>query len=143
MNVQQISVFLENRAGRLANIAAVLKNNRINIRTLTIAETNDYGVLRMIVNKPDDTVAILKAEGFMVKQNPMIAVEIDDREGIMYDIAALCDKNDISIEYLYSFVEQVSKKAILFLRVEDTDAVAQLFINNGYKLLSSDDVCKI
>jgi hypothetical protein len=143
MNVQQVSVFLENKAGRLASVAAVLKNNNVNIRALTLAESANYGVLRMIVNKPDAAASTLKVAGFMVKQNPVIAVEIDDREGVMYDIMELCDKESINIEYMYSFVEQASNKAILFLRFEDVDAAVRLFTKNGYKLLSSDDICKI
>jgi hypothetical protein len=143
MTIQQVSVFLENNAGRLANVAAVLKDNHINIRALTIAESEIYGVLRMIVNKPDDASAVLKNTGFMVKQNPMLAVEIDDREGILYDIMELCDKENINVEYMYSFVEQSSKKAILFLRFEDIGAATHLFVENGYKLLSPDEVCRI
>jgi len=143
MNVNQISVFLENKAGRIANVAAVLRDNGVNIRALTVAESSDYGVLRMIVNRPDDAAAVLKAAGFMVKLNPVIAVEIDDREGILYDIMKLCDTEDMNIEYMYSFVEQSSKKAILFLRFDDTIKAAEVFVKDGYKLLSSNDVCRI
>jgi len=143
MQVQQVSVFLENKAGRLANVAAVLKDSGINIRALTIAESENYGILRMIVDKPAETMSALKTAGFMAKQNPVLAVEIDDREGLLYDIVKLCDTEDMNIEYMYSFVEQSSKKAILFLRFDDTAKAAETFGKNGYKLLSAEEVCQI
>jgi len=143
MNVQQISVFLENKAGRIAHVSAVLRDSGVNIRALTVAESSNYGVLRMIVNRPDDAAAVLKAAGFMVKLNPVIAVEIDDREGILHDIMKLCDTEDMNIEYMYSFVEQRSKKAILFLRFDDTVKAAETFVKNGFKLLSSEEACLI
>jgi hypothetical protein len=143
MKVQQISVFLENKAGRLAHVAMVLKENKINIRALTIADTSDFGILRMIVSQPDQAYEVLKTAGFTVKQNPVIAVEIDDREGLFYEIMNLCDKNSLNIEYTYSFVEQYSTKAILFLRFEDTDRAIELFTKNGYKLLTPEEIRKI
>jgi len=143
MQVQQVSVFLENKAGRLANVAAVLKDSGINIRALTIAESENYGILRMIVDKPAETMSALKTAGFMAKQNPVLAVEIDDREGLLYDIVKLCDTGAVNIEYMYSFVEQTSKKAILFLRFDETEKAAQMFESKGYKLLSPEEVCRI
>lgn len=143
MKVQQISVFLENKAGRLAHVAKVLRDNHVNIRALTIADTSDFGILRMIVNQPEKACDVLKSEGFMVKQNPVIAVEIEDREGLFYDLISLCDKQNINIEYTYSFVEQTSNKAILFMRFEHTDEAIELFLKNGYKLLKNEEIRKI
>jgi hypothetical protein len=143
MKVQQISVFLENKAGRLAHVAEVLKNSGINIRALTIADTSDFGILRMIVNKPEEAVGVLKGSGFMVKQNPVIAVEMEDREGVFFDIMSLCDKSGLNVEYTYSFVEQYSNKAILFLKFEDTDKAIEIFRKNGYKLLTNEEIRKI
>jgi hypothetical protein len=143
MTIPQISVFLENKSGRLASVAAALKGSGINIRALTIAESANYGVLRMIVNKPDDAIAALKIAGLMVRQNPVIAVEIDDREGVLYDIMLLCDKENVNIEYMYSFVEHAANKAILFLRFENTDTAAEMFIKNGYKLLSAEEIGRL
>jgi len=143
MTVQQLYVILGNTPGQLAGVTAVLKNNGVNIRALAIAENATKGVLRMIVNKPDEAEAALKKADFVAGQNPMIAIEIDDREGLFYDIVKLCDAEDINIEYTYSFVETALKKAILFLRFKDTDKAVQLFTKNGYKLLSSEEVCRI
>jgi len=143
MKIQQISVFLENKPGRLAHVALVLRDNKINIRALTIAATSDFGILRMIVNKPELANDVLKKAGFTVKINTVIAVEIDDREGIFYDIMDMCDKKALNIEYTYSFVEQYSNKAILFLRIENVDAAIEEFKKNGYTLLTDEEVRKI
>jgi hypothetical protein len=143
MNIQQISVFLENKPGRLAHVAQVLKDNKINIRALTIADTSDFGILRMIVNKPEQGLEVLKKAGFTVKVNTVIAVEIDDREGLFYDIMNLCDKSDLNVEYTYSFVEQSSNKAILFMRFDDCDKAIAVFQKSGYTVLTNDKVRKM
>jgi hypothetical protein len=143
MDIQQISVFLENKPGRLAHVARVLKENKINIRALTIADTSDFGILRMIVNNPEVGYEKLKAANFTVKLNQIIAVEIDDREGLFYDIMCLCDAKKLNVEYTYSFVEQYSNKAILFLRFDDCDKASEILSASGYKLLTAEEVAKI
>jgi hypothetical protein len=143
MAIKQISVFLENKAGRLAKVAEELKNNHINIRALTIADTSDFGILRMIVNKPDQAYDVLKKGGFTVRESDILAIELDDKEGVFYDLMKLCDANGLSVEYTYSFVEQHSNKAILFLRFEDNEKAIALFSKNGYKFLSDDEIRKI
>lgn len=143
MIVQQISVFLENKAGRLAHVAKALRDNGVNIRALTIADSSDFGILRMIVNQPEKAADVLKAAGFTVKQNPIIAVEIEDREGVFFDIMNLCDKFNLNIDYTYSFVEQHSNKAILFLRFDDPDAAINVLQSHNYKLLSNEEIRKI
>jgi hypothetical protein len=143
MVIKQISVFLENKAGRLAKVAEELKNNHINIRALTIADTSDFGILRMIVNKPDQAYDVLKKGGFTVRESDILAIELDDKEGVFYDLMKLCDANGLSVEYTYSFVEQLSNKAILFLRFEDNEKAVSLFAEHGYKLLTDDEIRKI
>ncbi len=143
MQIQQISVFLENKPGRLARVAEVLRDNAINIRALTIADTSDFGILRMIVNKPDQALGVLKQAGFTVKQNVLLGVEIQDREGVLFDIMHLCDVSGLNVEYTYSFVEQSSNKAILFLRFEDPEKAIQVFQAKGYKLLSDEEARKL
>jgi hypothetical protein len=143
MEIKQISIFLENKPGRLAHVAQVLRDSKVNIRALTIADTSDFGILRMIVNKPDVALDVLKKSGFTVKMNEVIAVEIKDKEGVFYDIMKLCDDQKLNVEYTYSFVEQSSNRAILFLRFEDTKSAIEAFNKNGYKLLTNDEVKKI
>jgi hypothetical protein len=143
MQIQQISVFLENKPGRLAGVAQVLRDNKINIRALTIADTSDFGILRMIVNKPQQAHDVLKQAGFTVKQNVIVGVEIDDREGVLYDVMHLCDQRGLNVEYTYSFVEHSSNKAVLFLRFEDPQKATEVFRASGYKLLTDEEVEKL
>lgn len=143
MVIRQISVFLENKAGRLARVAEVLKDNSINIRALTIADTSDFGILRMIVNKPALAHDVLKKAGFTVKESGVIALEADDREGVFYDVMKICDTEGLNIEYAYSFVEHKSNKAVLFLRFDDPESAAGLFAKAGYKLLGNDEITKL
>ena len=143
MIIKQISVFLENKAGRLAKVAEEFKNNGINIRTLTIADTSDFGILRMIVSDPALAYDVLKKAGFTVKESGILAIEIDDRKGVFYDVMNLCDENGLNVEYTYSFVEQYSNKAIIFLRFEDNEKASAIFAAKGYKLLTDDDMRKI
>ena len=143
MVIKQISVFLENKAGRLAKVAEELKNNKINIRALTVADTSDFGILRMIVNKPDRAYEVLKKAGFTVRESGVLAIELDDKEGVFYDLMKLCDASGLNVEYTYSFVEQHSNKAILFLRFEDNEKAITLFGREGYKLLTEDEIRKI
>ena len=143
MIIKQISVFLENRAGRLAKVAEELGNNGINIRALTIADTSDFGILRMIVSDPDLAYKVLKQAGFTVRESGILAIEIADRKGLFHELMQLCDANALNVEYTYSFVEQDSKKAILFLRFEDNEKASALFHSKGYRLLTDEEMQRI
>ena len=145
--IQQISVYLANKPGRLAEVAKILKDNKINIRVLTIAEDNEKGILRMIVNKPDEALTILK-EKFMSELDPMIAVPIDDHDGLLYEIVDLCDRNKLNINYMYSFVDTRINKAIMFMRfgdkeVDHSDEAVKMFTDARYKLLSFQEAYNI
>jgi hypothetical protein len=143
MVIQQISVFIENKAGRLAKVAEVLKDNGINIRALTIADTSDFGILRMVVNKPQEAYDVLKKAGFTVKESGVIAIEMDDRPGVFFDIMSLCDRKSLNVEYAYSFVEQYSNKAVVFLRFENPDSAISVFKESGYRLLTDAEIRKL
>jgi hypothetical protein len=143
MVAKQISIFLENKKGRLAEVAQTLRDSEVNIRALTVADTAEFGIVRMIVSNPDKAYRVLKDKGFTAKENAIIAVEIDDREGIFYDLTSLCDQEDLNIEYTYSFVEQSSDKAILFLRFDDAQRAAKVLAEKGYKLLADEQIRKI
>lgn len=121
MKVKQISVFLENKSGRLAQVTRILGDNLINIRALSIADTTDFGILRLIVDQPEEANRILRAEGFMVSETAVIAVEVPDRPGGLADILATLGLAGINIEYLYAFIGQSSSKAQVIFRVDDCD----------------------
>src|SRR3974377_1387822 len=104
MKVKQISVFLENKSGRLAGVTKALGDNNINIRALSIADTTDFGILRLIVSDPEKAVNILKAEDFTVSETSIIAVQIPDNPGGLAGILQILDGSKINIEYMYAFV---------------------------------------
>jgi hypothetical protein len=137
MLVKQISVFLENKSGRLAEVTRVLGNNKIDISALSIADTTDFGILRMIVNKPDEAFDILKSNGFTVSSNNVIAISVNDQPGGLADILEVLDNNKIGIEYIYAFVGKINNQAMVIFRVEAAEEAISAMENNGINVLSS------
>ena len=140
MKVKQVSVFLENRAGRMAEVARLLGNNRINIRALSIAETAGYGVLRLIVNDVKKAEGVLRDAGFTVDLTDVIALEIPDTPGGLADVLDRLTQANISIEYLYAFVEKSADKAVVVFRFEDTAAVLKVIDSIGITALTAEQV---
>ena len=131
MTIQQISVFLENRAGQLAEITALLADHQINMRAIHIAETSDYGVLRMIVDRPQKTASLLLEHGFVLSMTPVLAVVVPDEPGALGKILTLLARENIDIEYVYSVFGQVQGQACMIFRVADLDKLAGLLKDNG------------
>lgn len=140
MKVKQISVFLENKSGRLAEVIQVLGMNNINIRALSIADTTDFGILRLIVDKPDEANIVLKKEGFMVSETEVLAVEIPDRPGGLAGVLKQLGDAGINIEYLYAFTGYSSGNALVVFRVEDCDAAIATLKEHNVRVLSGDEV---
>lgn len=143
MSVKQISVFLENKAGRLAEATQILGDNDINIQALAIADTADFGVLRMIVNDPGKAMAILKKAGFTVSETDVIAMEVSDRPGGLAEVLQLMTGRDINIEYLYCFIEKSGESAIVVLRVEDIEKAKRILESGGVRLPKAEEVYTI
>ncbi len=140
MKVKQMSVFLENKSGRLAQVTRVLGENGVNIRALSIADTTDFGILRLIVNDPDRTYRVLKEAGFTVSATDVIAVEVADRPGGLADVLQSLQKAEINIEYLYAFVQKTPAAALVVLRVEQLDEAVKALQENGIRILSEKEV---
>lgn len=140
MLVQQISVFVENKNGRLADITRVLQKNNIDISAISIADTANFGILRMIVNKPQEAVIAIRNEGYTVNTTDVLAVEVDDSPGGLNKVLEIIDNKDISVEYLYSFVRRPSKSALILFRVEEPDKVVKILKNAGIHMLNHDEV---
>jgi hypothetical protein len=140
MKLKQISIFLENRKGRLWKALNILSNANINIRALSIADTSEFGILRMIVPEPELAKEILEEANFVVKVNDVIAVGVSDEPGGLETVLQLLNKSDINVEYLYAFVEKKSKKAIVVIRTEDIDAGVTALEKGGITLMSSEEV---
>ncbi len=143
MQVEQISIFLENRVGRLQEVTDVLAENDINIRALSLADTSDFGILRLIVSKPGEGTRILREKGFTVRENDVIAVEVEDRPGGLAHILNLFSTSDISIEYMYAFVERKRDNAVMIFRVESVPRAVEALQKAGVSLLSNEDVCSL
>jgi hypothetical protein len=143
VKVRQVSVFLENKSGRLYEACKCLADAEVNIRALSIAETADYGVLRLIVNDPDKAMQVMSENEFTVSETEVIAVEVpDDPGGLASVLAPLYDAN-VNIEYLYCFVEKSGESAIVVFRVEQLDQAIKALQVSGYTVMREDDVYRI
>ncbi|SFM89056.1 ACT domain-containing protein [Thermodesulforhabdus norvegica] len=135
MRVEQISVFLENKAGRLAEVTRVLAEAGINIRALSLADTSDFGILRLIVNDTEKAKRVLKENGFTVGKTNVVAVEVEDRPGGLYKILEILRKANINVEYMYAFVQQSGDNAVLIFRFDNTDEAIKTLLENNVKVI--------
>ncbi|OIO84930.1 MAG: amino acid-binding protein [Candidatus Aquicultor secundus] len=143
MKATQLSVFLENKQGRLADVTKALADNGINIRALFIADTSDFGILRMIVDKPRKAIDILKSNAFTVKENEVLAVEVADTPGSLAQVLETLDKNSLNVEYLYCFVDKKRNAAVDIMRIQDIGKAMEALENAGIKLLSAAELHEI
>ena len=119
MIIKQISIFMENTTGRLADVTALLAKSGINLRAISIADTADFGILRMVADQPDAAVDVLKAAGFAARETDVIAVEVPDQPGALATIMALFRDEGVNIEYLYASLEHSANQAVIVLKVDD------------------------
>ena len=138
MKVEQISVFMENKPGRLEHITRILKDAGINIRTLSLADTSDFGILRMIVNDVETANRVLRENGFTVSRTTVVAVEVPDRPGGLHSILAVLAENEINVEYMYAFVERSGQNAVMIFRFEEPDAAIDVLRKVNINVLSGD-----
>src|SRR5512142_347771 len=131
MYVEQISIFIENKFGRLAEVTRILGDAGVNIRTLSLADTSDFGILRLIVNDTEKARTVLKERGFTVSKTDVVAVEIPDRPGGLADILQVLDADGINVEYMYAFVERNKENAVMIFRFDETlKAISTLTAKN-------------
>jgi hypothetical protein len=141
MLISQISVFLENKQGRLAEVTRILGENNIDISALSIADTTDFGILRLIVNQPGKAIEILQQHGFAASINSVIAIEVEDKPGGLAKALSILDKKGISIEYMYAFVGTCkNENAMVLLRVEDPQSALEILKNEDFIIKSPNDV---
>lgn len=140
MKVEQISIFLENKSGRLADVAGVLAGAGINIRALSLADTTDFGILRLIVNDTEKAKQVLKDNGFTVGKTEVLAVEVSDRPGGLAAILDVMKDNGINVEYMYAFVQKSGGNAIIIFRFDELDKAILTLQKAGIKILKGEDV---
>ncbi len=140
MKVEQISVFLENRAGRLAEVTRTLAENNVNIRALSLADTSDFGILRLIVTDNEKAKEALKAKGFTVGRTNVVAAEVGDNPGGLHNILEMLAVGNVNVEYMYAFVTQSGHNAVLVFRFDQTDKAIEVLHSNGVRILSGEEL---
>lgn len=140
MTISQISVFLENKAGQLADITGVLSENQVNMRAISIAETADYGVLRLIVDDASKASSILLEKGFILTMTPVVGVVVPDVPGGLSKVLGIISTAGIDIEYMYSVFGQKDGQACMIFRVADAEALASVLEKNGIGTITGEDL---
>ncbi len=140
---KQISVFLENKAGRLSHVTRVLGEAGINIRALSIADTSDFGILRIIVSDPEKAYRILKEANFTVSETDVIAVQVPDSPGGLAAVLEQMSDGNLNIEYLYAFLGTSGNDALVIFKVEDIERARQTFIEKGIPFLDEQKLYKL
>jgi len=143
VKVKQISVFIENRSGRLREVASVLGENGINIRALSLADTSDYGILRLIVDRPEDALAVLRKANFTLSETDVIAVEVSDRPGGLAEVLDALGEAGINVEYMYAFVEKSSSNAVMIFRIEDIESAITALRKHDIVILDNARITRI
>ena len=141
--IKQISIFMENKSGKMARVAKALADANVNIRALTIAEAGDFGIVRMVVDDTDRGYKVLREEGFTVSETDVLAVEIKDSPGGLYEIANTLGENNINMDYAYAFVTAKAERAMLILRVDDVSSATRVLSEAGIRIVTKAEIQKI
>lgn len=132
MIIKQISIFVENKPGRLGQITKIIAQKQINIRAMTVADTTHFGILRIIVDNPEEVERVLKDAGLTVSITSVITAGIKNRPGSLAEVLGLLSDNNITIEYMYAFIAKSENEAYVVLRIEDEEAAVKLLTEHGY-----------
>lgn len=143
MAIKQLTVFVENKPGSLVSITETLSKHNINLRALSIAETEEFGILRLIVNDDATAEKILSEEGYLIKITDVVGVKIGDAPGKLSGALRILDENGINMEYLYAFMARTEKHAYVVIRVENNAAAEAALTSAGYKLITEADINKL
>ena len=140
MSVKQISIFIENKKGSLAEVTEFIAKNNINLKALSIADTQDFGILRIITDDPDGARQMLKNEGYTVTATSVLAVALTDAPGSMAAILDVLSKADVSVEYTYAFMSSLSGKAYMIFRVDNNDKASKALVDAGISVINQEDI---
>ncbi len=143
MRVEQIAVFLENKSGRLAEITSIIAKEGVNIRALSVADTADFGILRLIVDDVEKAKAALKENGFTVGKTNVLAVEVSDQIGGLAKVLKSIELAGLNVEYMYAFVNKSGENAVLIFRFEDMNKAIESLLADGYTLLTGAQICAL
>lgn len=140
MSVKQISIFIENKKGSLAEVTKFIAESKINLKALSIADTQEFGILRIITDKPDEARDMLKNEGYTVTATSVLAVALTDSPGSMYSILSVLSAADISVEYTYAFMSNIENKAYMIFRVDNNDKATKALVDANIPVLNQEDI---
>lgn len=140
MKVEQISIFLENKSGRLAEVTNILSRAGVNIRALSLADTADFGILRLIVNQGDLAKQVMKEHGFTVGKTEVVALEVPDRPGGLGEILKILYESGINVEYMYAFVQRSGDNAVIIFRFDEIDKAISVLTSAGVRVLRGEEV---
>ena len=143
MAIKQLTVFVQNKKGTVVSVTDILSKNNINLRALSIAETQDFGILRLIVNDESTAEAVLAEQGYVIKVIDVVGVKIGDEPGKLTEALSVLDKADINVEYMYAFMARTEKHAYVVLRVEDNAIAEAALTGAGFKMISEEDIKKL
>ncbi len=141
--IRQISVFVENRPGRLLEVVDLLGKHNINIKALSLADSSDFGIVRLVVKGVDEAIKVLKENGFTVSETPIIACMIDDKPGSLASILRTLAENQINIEYMYGFASPVEGKAVMVFKFSETEKAQEILKEHNIKMLSQEEIREI
>lgn len=140
MNVKQISIFIENKKGALSEVTKFIAESKINLRALSIADTQDFGILRIITDDPDSARDILRNEGYTVTATSVLAVALDDAPGSMAKILEILTNADVNVEYTYAFMSHIKDKAYMIFRVDNNDKATKALVDTGISVIGQKDI---
>lgn len=140
MSINQISIFLENKTGQLAEITGLLAENHINLRAISIAETSDYGVLRIIADDVEKATSILLANGNILSMTPVTVVAVEDKPAGLSDLLTLLSKGNVPIEYMYSLFTHQNGKAYMVFRIDNEEEFIKLLVSHGLAPASAEEL---
>lgn len=140
MQAEQISIFLENKAGRLSEVTGILAKTGVNIRALALADTSDFGVLRLIVDNNATAEQALKESGFTVRMTKVVAVEVTDRPGGLHNILSILKNAQVNVEYMYAFIRQSGDKAIMIFRFDQPEDAIQVLTKNSITVINGKEL---
>lgn len=143
MAIRQLTVFVENKQGTIVSVTDILAKNNVNIRALSIAETEDFGILRLIVNNEATAVKTLEEAGFLLKITEVVGVKIGDAPGKLTAALKVLDDANVNVEYLYAFMARTERHAYVVLRVEENAEAENILVNAGFHLITDADIDKL
>jgi hypothetical protein len=142
MNILQISVFLENKIGRAADVMDIIAKEKIDVKALTLSDSTDFGVLRLIVDDPDKCFNVLKDNDFVVQETEVLGIEIEDKPGGLSLVLNILEENKINVEYMYATVERKKGNAIVVFKIDNREKAIEILLKNGIAVATKNDLIK-